>query len=111
MPDARSPVVSWARSSIPHEFESTELTVEELKERIRQLEKSRSVSLDNQERTEDIATGDTISKGPILRGTPDQSRFFGMGHWLTIKKEVKISNSQKEPANQIVRWDSFVEGW
>lgn len=112
VPEVRSPEVSWTRPPVPHQSQTIEPSVEQLKERIRQLEKIVTVSVDNVERPEEISLGETIGKGPILRGTPDQSRFFGMGHWLTIKKEVRDSQLfTKAVANRIVWRDSFIEGW
>lgn len=71
----------------------SEPSVEDLKDRVRQLEQMMTTLVHSDQTTTNSATLDAVTSAPILRGRLDKTRFYGMGHWMNIKKEVRDPNS------------------
>ena len=68
--------------------------VEELQNRIRQLESMVSSLMQTNPRTTQNtlnASVDTIAKPPTVRGGWDKTEFYGIGHWFSTKTEVRRS--------------------
>lgn len=110
IPDDLSSIASLGRGSIANHALSGQQTpesstslrafqpepsIDELKDRVRQLETMVSSLIHSDQSTTGSASPKSVARPPTLRGRHDKTRFFGMGHWLNIKKEFDQIHSMK----------------
>lgn len=90
MTEHHSSVQTMRASSLSEQPHRSEPSIQQLKDRVQQLEQVVSNLTTSGQIPPDSTPVNPFTKAPNLRGKPGKMRFFGMGHWLNIKKEVWI---------------------
>lgn len=91
-PNSKPQVMSWVSGS---RAVSDQDNVQHLQDRIRQLESALSTMTYKDKTPKDTVPLDG-NRNPILRGSAEDTQFFGMGHWMMFKKEVSNPNPNEE---------------